>query len=65
MIISNYILFVNYEKVHYHIWFCQKKKKTSNGLEANNSGAPLPTTNVEENLMSYFINNCIVISQKK
>ena len=32
----------------------KKKKKTSNGLEANNSGAPLPTTNVEENLMSYF-----------
>ena len=34
--------------------FVKKKKKTSNGLEANNSGAPLPTTNVEENLMSYF-----------
>ena len=29
-------------------------KKTSNGLEANNSGATLPTTTVEENLMSYF-----------
>ena len=54
MIISNYILFVNYEKVHYHIWFFQKKKKNSNGLEANNSGATLPATNVEENLMSYF-----------
>ena len=52
MIISNYILFVNYKKIHYHIWFFQKK--TSNDLEANNSGATLPTTNVEENLMSYF-----------
>ena len=52
MIISNYILFVNYEKIHYHIWFFQKK--TSNDLEANNSGATLPTTNIEENLMSYF-----------
>ena len=30
------------------------KKKLSNDLEANNSGATLPTTNVEENLMSYF-----------
>ena len=48
MIISNYILFVNYEKIHYHIWFFQKK--TSNDLEANNNGATLPTTNVEENL---------------
>ena len=34
--------------------FFKKKKIYSNGLEANNSGATLPTTNVEENLMSYF-----------
>ena len=56
MIISNYILFVNYEKVHYHIWFdfFFFLKKTSNDLEANNSGATLPTTNVEKNLMPYF-----------
>ena len=35
-------------------FFKKKKKKNSNGLEANNSGATLPATNVEENLMSYF-----------
>ena len=50
MIISNYILFVDYEKVNYHIWFFFFfKRKVSNGLEANTSGATLPTTNVEEN----------------
>ena len=48
IIISNYILFVDYEKVNYHIWCF--KRKVSNDLEANTSGATLPTTNVEENL---------------
>ena len=47
IIISNYILFVDYEKVNYHIWCF--KRKVSNDLEANTSGATLPTTNVEEN----------------
>ena len=47
IIILNYILFVDYEKVNYHIWFFQKK---SFDLEANTSGATLPTTNVEENI---------------
>ena len=48
MIISNYILFVDYEKFNCHIWFFFKRK-VSNGLEANTSGATLPTTNIEEN----------------
>ena len=48
MIISNYILLVDYEKVNYHIWFFFKRK-VSNGLKASTSGATLPTTNVEEN----------------
>ena len=48
IIISNYFLFVDYEKVNYHIWFF--KRKVSNDLEGNTSGATLPTTNVEENL---------------
>ena len=30
------------------------KRKVSNDLEANTSGATLPITNVEENLMSHF-----------
>ena len=47
MIISNYILFVDYEKINYYIWFF--KRKASNDLEATISGATLPTTNVEEN----------------
>ena len=47
IIISNYIVFVDYEKVKYHIWFFQRK--VSNDLEANTSSATLPTTNVEEN----------------
>ena len=47
IIISNYILFVDYKKVNYHIWFF--KRNVSNDLEANTSGATLPTTNVEEN----------------
>ena len=50
IIISNYILFVDYEKVYYHIWFFFSKKKALNDLEANTSGATLPTTNVEEYL---------------
>ena len=48
IIISNYILFVDYKKVNYHIWFF--KRNVSNDLEANTSGATLPATNVEENL---------------
>ena len=48
MIISNYILFVDYEKINYYIWFF--KRKASNDLEANISGATLPTTNVEKNI---------------
>ena len=47
-IISNYILFVDYEKVKFYIWFFERK--VSNDLEVNTSGATLPTTNVEENL---------------
>ena len=30
------------------------KRKASNDLEANSSGATLPTTNVKENLLSHF-----------
>ena len=48
MIILNYILFIDYEKINYYIWFF--KKKASNDLEADISGAILPTTSVEENL---------------
>ena len=47
MIISNYILFIDYEKINYYIWFF--KKKASNDLEADISGATLPTTNVKKN----------------
>ena len=47
IIISNYFLFVDYEKVNYHIWFF--KRKVSNDLEANINSATLPTTNVDEN----------------
>ena len=47
IIILNYILFVDYKKVNYHIWFF--KRNVSNDLEANTSGATLPATNVEEN----------------
>ena len=46
MIISNYILFVNYEKVNFYIWFFQKK--ISNDLETNINGATLPTINIKE-----------------
>ena len=49
IIISNYIFFVDYEKVNYHIWFFQQKKKASNDLKANINGATLPITNIEEN----------------
>ena len=50
IIISNYIFFVDYEKVNYHIWFFQpKKKRASNDLKANINGATLPITNVEKN----------------
>ena len=46
MIISNYILFVNYEKINFYIWFFQRK--FSNDLETNTNGATLPTTNIKE-----------------
>ena len=46
-IILNYVLFVDYEKINYYIWFF--KRKASNELEANISGATLPTTNVKKN----------------
>ena len=53
MIISNYTLFVDYEKVNYYILIFFKGK-ASNDLEAKTSDATLPTTNVEENLMFHF-----------
>ena len=53
LIISNYILFIDYEKANYYILIFSKKK-ASNDLEAKTSGATLPTINVEENLMFHF-----------
>ena len=47
MIILNYILFVNYENSITIFDFF--KRKVSNDLETNISGATIPTTNVEEN----------------
>ena len=62
MIISNYILFVDYEKINYYIWFF--KRKASNDLEANISDATLPTTNVKKNTDVPIEENLDIIIRK-